>query len=90
MPITPSPCGLIPEPVRYTILIRGQFEGVLHSDFPHMVITPVGGDSLLTGLAPHRDDLFALLRWLSDSGIELLSASASPPDDSGSTDLTVG
>jgi hypothetical protein len=70
-----------PEPIEYTILIRGQLDDALQASYPQMVLLQVEGDTLLTGVVPHREHLFELLQHLAGSGVELLSASASPPVD---------
>ncbi|MGH2610368.1 MAG: hypothetical protein ACRDHF_14910 [Tepidiformaceae bacterium] len=83
MTSTSSGCDIPPEPVEYTILVRGSLDEALQESYPDVMLLQVEGDTLLTGVAPHREHLFELLQHLNTSGVELLSASLSPPPHPG-------
>ncbi len=76
-----SPRPAPTEPIDYTILIRGYPSAGLLADHPHAELARVEENTLITGTAPQRDQLFDLLHQLVDAGFELLSASVSPLED---------
>jgi hypothetical protein len=76
-----SPESLSQEPVSYDILVRGSVDESIKLGFPGLMLAPADGNTLISGVFPLREHLFELLQHLADSGLEFLSASASPPED---------
>ena len=72
-------------PVRYRIVVRGEFTSSRTGPLEGLSVRSAGRFSVLSGEITDQSQLLGILNWLGSRGIEIVSLMPEDPEETGDT-----